>query len=256
VPEKTLIDGHERRNKLLFADLVKAEADQFFWQSQKVSLIQQTLKELNPKGTLADVGCFTGIATERYRPGFSRLVGFDMCQEGLERAAARDIEPRYWEAGVERCPAADGEFDFIVAADVIEHIVDTDSFIEELRRTLRPDGFLIVTTPNLGFWISRLRLLRGKTPWSYPGPSATIKGDLMIDLNHIRVTTRPEWQVFFEQHGLSVEGVRGWSILHAMGNSPATRLARAADRLMSRNPDRAFGLFFIMKKRSRCSVPA
>jgi SAM-dependent methyltransferase len=250
VSEKTLPDGHERRNKLLFADLVKAETDQFFWQKEKIALIQQTLRGLNPRGTLADVGCFTGIATECYRPGFSRIVGFDMCPEALERAESRDIEPRYWEAGVERCPASDGEFDFLVAADVIEHIVDTDAFIDELRRALRPNGYLIVTTPNLGFWISRLRLLRGKTPWSYPGPSPTIKGDLMIDLNHIRINTRREWQVFFQKHSWDVEAVRGWSILHAMGNSPATRLARAADRWMTRNPDCAFGLLFVLKRRN------
>jgi SAM-dependent methyltransferase len=250
VPNESLIDGHERRNKLLFADLVSTEEEQLFWQSKKVSLIQQVLKELNPGGTFADVGCFTGIATERYRAGFSRMVGFDMCQEALDRAASRNIEPRYWEAGVECCPASNEEFDCIVAADVIEHIVDTDAFIEELRRVLRPNGSLVVTTPNLGFWVSRLRLLRGKTPWSYPGPSSTIKGDLMVDLNHIRVTTRSEWQMFFQQHSLHVEGVRGWSILHAMGNSPIIRLARPIDRWMTKNPDCAFGLLFVLRKRN------
>jgi len=30
VPDKKVVDGHERRNKLLFADLVKTETDQFF----------------------------------------------------------------------------------------------------------------------------------------------------------------------------------------------------------------------------------
>lgn len=88
VSEKTLTDGHESRNRLLFADLVRAESDQFFWQKEKIALIQQTLLGLNPRGTLADVGCFTGIATECYRPGFSRIVGFEMCPEAPERADA------------------------------------------------------------------------------------------------------------------------------------------------------------------------
>jgi SAM-dependent methyltransferase len=248
VSSKLLIDGHEQRNKLLFADLVKTEKDQFFWQSEKVSLIQQVIKQLQPRGTLADVGCFTGVATERYRTGFTRTVGFDMCQEALDRAASRDIEPRYWAAGMERCPAQDEEFDFVIAADVIEHVVDTDAFVLELRRILRPNGRLIVTTPNLGFWISRLRLLTGKPPWSYPGPSATIKGDVMVDLNHIRVTTRKEWESLFTAHSLRVDGVQGWSILHAMGDGAAIKIRRAIDRLMTKRPDCAFGLLFILRK--------
>jgi SAM-dependent methyltransferase len=248
LPSETITDAHERRNKLLLTGLVKIEEEQFHWQSEKAALIQQTVKELRPQGKLADIGCFTGIATQRYSPGFDQVVGFDTCREALERAESRNIEPRYWSGGAERCPASDEEFDFIVAADVIEHTVDTDSFIEELRRVLRPDGRLIVATPNLGFWISRLRLLRGKTPWSYPGPSATIKGDLMVDLNHIRVTTRPEWQTFFEQHSLRVQSVRGWSILHAMGDSLSIKLARSIDRWMTRQPDAAFGLLFVLTK--------
>ena len=38
---KALIDGHEQRNKRLFADLVRVEAQPFLWQSLKVSLIRQ-----------------------------------------------------------------------------------------------------------------------------------------------------------------------------------------------------------------------
>lgn len=240
-------NGHHKRNDEAFALHVQDEAEFFRWQAEKIELIARTLTTLTPAGALADIGCFTGCATERYRAaGFQSAVGFDMNDTALERVKARGVEARKWQAGIEPCPAADSEFDATIAADIIEHIVDTDYFLSELKRITKTGGHIIITTPNLAFWISRLRLLRGKTPWSYPGASPTISTDVHIDLNHIRLSTRREWQALFESQGLKVLEVKGWSILHAMGNSPMIKSLRLVDRLL-KSPELAFGLMFLLK---------
>lgn len=112
------------------------------------------------------------MATAQYSSlGFARVVGFD----ALKLAPGRGIDTRRWLIGETSCPADDNEFDVIVAADIIEHLVDTDGFLRELGRVLGPGGFLIVTTPNLAGWRSRLRMLLGKSPLSYPGASPPFK---------------------------------------------------------------------------------
>lgn len=244
-----MIDGHVRRNIETMDALISAEGEQFRWQSEKVALIQNILRGLNLHGVLADIGCFTGVATAMYRStGFERAVGFDICEKALTGAAARGIECRRWLAGQERCPAADEEFDAIVAADMIEHIVDTDAFVNELCRILQPEGRIVVTTPNLAFWISRIRLLLGKQPWSYPGASSTVRADVMVDLNHIRITTRTEWEALFKARSLAVEDVMGWSLLHAVRGGVGIRVRQIVDRWMTRFPDYAFGLLFLLRK--------
>ena len=241
---------HLQQNEEAFASLVGDEKEYFRWQSEKVELITRVLRQFQTGDVLADVGCFTGVATAHYRStGFDRAVGFDLSEEALAAAASRGIEARFWRAGAERCPAADSEFDAVVAADVIEHIVDTDAFLCELSRILRPGGLLIVTTPNLAFWISRLRLLFGKPPWSYPGASSSVKADLMVDLNHIRITTRREWESLFRATAFEIVTVQGWSLLHAKGNSIGIRVRRILDRCFTAFPDLAFGLLFVLKKR-------
>ncbi len=243
------MNGHSRRNIEAFAKLSESEDEHFRWQAEKIELIKQCLESLNPQGTLADVGCFTGAATALYGSvGFRQMVGFDASHEALAMVAERGIEPRYWRAGEELCPADDGEFNAVVAADIIEHIVDTDLFISELHRILHPDGRLIITTPNLTFWLSRLRFLFGRPPWSYPGPSPTVKADLMIDLNHIRVTTRREWEALFRSASFEVERLVGWSLLHAIEGGVGVRARRAVDRWMTRFPECAFGLLFVLRK--------
>jgi SAM-dependent methyltransferase len=242
-------DSHLRHNEETFAGLVAGEKEYFRWQSAKVELIASTLRSLKPHGVLADVGCFTGLASAIYHAaGFQRTIGFDSSRDALAVAGTRGVECRFWRIGQEPCPAKESAFDAMVVADVIEHIVDTDGFLDELWRVLKPDGVLILTTPNLAFWLSRLRLLRGKPPWSYPGPSSTVKADLMVDLNHIRITTRSEWKALFRARSFQVVETRGWSILHAQGNSIGMRIRRFIDRRLTVFPDLAFGLLFVLRK--------
>lgn len=238
------------RQDVDFSSRVPDELEYFRWQRNKVELIRSLLEQDSPSGVIGDVGCFTGLATDCYRQaGYESAVGFDLSTEALSQASTRGIEARLWAAGEEACPARDGEFSAIVAADVIEHIVDTDNFVSELYRILRPDGRMIVSTPNLAFWLSRLRLLAGKPPWSFPGTSYTVKEDLQIDLSHIQVNTRLEWAALFDARGFVVEAVHGWSILPAIHSASfGVRIRQAIDRRLTRFPDLAFGLVFCLRK--------
>ena len=239
-------DAQLTRNRAAFTELVPDEVEIFRWQREKVELIKSIIRGIPKRGVLADIGCFTGLATEQYRSGFERAVGFDASESALPVAAARGIEARRWLAGSERCPASDKEFNVVVAADIIEHIIDTDGFMAELSRILAPNGFLIVTTPNLAYWRSRLRLLLGKPPCSFPGASPTVRSDLMVDLNHIRITTINEWQALFRANGFNTLDLKGWSIMHAVEGGISIRARQVLDRFFTRFPTLAFGLLFVL----------
>lgn len=246
-----LPDAQISRNLSDFTDRAPGEVEESRWQREKIELIKRTISGLNRSGRpLADVGCFTGLITEEYRAlGFSRAVGFDGAEGALAAAAARGIDARRWTIGSERCPASSSEFDVVIAADVIEHIVDTDHFMGELSRILVPYGFLIITTPNLASWRSRIRLLLGKPPCSSPGASPTVRSDLMIDLNHIRVTTSGEWQALFRAQGFKVCDIQGYSLMHAVDGGPSIAVRKIIDRYITKRfPSLAFGLMFLLRK--------
>ncbi len=240
------------RNDSDFSARVAEEEWYFKWQDEKVKLISGLLRRTSVSGLIGDVGCFTGMATSLYwQAGFDGAVGFDVSRDALLRAKDRGIEGRLWTAGEQVCPAADKEFHTIVAADVIEHIVDTDGFLREIHRVLRPEGMAIISTPNLAFWLSRLRLFIGKPPWSYPGTSYSVKRDFQIDLSHIRINTLTEWSALFEARGFIVEGVYGWSILPAVhSRSLGLKVRKAIDRQLTRFPALAFGLVFVLRRSS------
>jgi SAM-dependent methyltransferase len=54
--------------------------------------------------------------------------------------------------------------DLIIALEVIEHLFDTDLFLSEIYRVLKPKGFLILSTPNLASLSNRVRLFFGGYP--------------------------------------------------------------------------------------------
>lgn len=55
-------------------------------------------------------------------------------------------------------------FDLLVASHVIEHLGDTDLFLKECYRVLKPGGALVMATPNLAAFTNILLLLLGKQP--------------------------------------------------------------------------------------------
>jgi SAM-dependent methyltransferase len=107
-----------------------------------------------------DMGCGAGRhAFEMYRRG-ADVVAFD--QDADELAGVRDLfvamaaageVPAGAEADVKEgdalaLPFADGEFDRIVAAEVLEHIPADIQAIGELVRVLRPGGTIALTVPR------------------------------------------------------------------------------------------------------------
>ena len=63
-----------------------------------------------------------------------------------------------------RLPFEDNSFDTIVVIDILEHVEDDDEFVNELYRTLRPSGTLILNTPRKKFsWLARFQERVGLT---------------------------------------------------------------------------------------------
>ncbi|MBL7036928.1 class I SAM-dependent methyltransferase [Candidatus Microgenomates bacterium] len=69
----------------------------------------------------------------------------------------------------EKLPWKDNFFDFVVFSEVMEHLIPPKlPFVfNEIKRVLKPNGWLLVTTPNISSFIKRVNLLRGKNPTEF-----------------------------------------------------------------------------------------
>ena len=52
-------------------------------------------------------------------------------------------------------PFPNSSLDLVFSTATIAYLDDTNLFVSEIKRVLKPDGRFIITTPNLGFWLSK-----------------------------------------------------------------------------------------------------
>lgn len=191
---------------------LEAEQAEFRWASEKIRLLVNTLQALPQRERVADIGCRSGGQAAYYRAqaGIREMHGFDIAPAPLAEASKKGIITHEWISGVAACPVEDNFFDAIIAGDLIEHLVDTDVFLEELYRVLRPGGYLLITTPNLAWWWSRIRLLMGKVPGGIGSVSFRHACDDAVDRKHLRVSVNSEWLHLFQQHGFECVSITGY----------------------------------------------
>ena len=122
-------------------------------------------------GRLLDVGCGEGSWAPRLRQaGASELVALDPSPAAIARARERyDTAIVGTLEGTELAELGGRRFDVVIAADVLEHLVDPWRALQILRDWAAADGLLAVSVPNLRFYrlVGNL-VLRGEfeyEPW-------------------------------------------------------------------------------------------
>jgi len=92
--------------------------------------------------------------------GDHQVCGIDFSETGVAIAREHGIEAIKGSI-TDPLPYEDNSFDILIAKDVIEHVLDPVSVMEEIHRVLRPDGHLVINIPNQFYWWFRLRILFG-----------------------------------------------------------------------------------------------
>ncbi len=188
-----------------------------------VENMRAQLATASPLRDVVDLGCGDGRVTKEITDGLG--IGSVHAVEGYEpyRLAARAIGVEAIDADLEReLPFAAGSFDAVVSNQVIEHLADTDGFVEEIHRVLRPGGLAVVSTENMASWHNVGALLFGFQPFSssnysrrrYPlgNPIALHAGQgttLPDGMLHRRIFTTRALRELFAAHGMAVVDVRG-----------------------------------------------
>jgi predicted TPR repeat methyltransferase len=113
-------------------------------------VLAEQLGEHADWGTVADLGCGTGLVGTLIRPRASRLVGVDLSHAMLEQARRRSIYDELdQEELVSFLRSESCSFDVVVAADVLCYFGVLDEVMAAARHALRPGGTIAFTVESL-----------------------------------------------------------------------------------------------------------
>lgn len=172
------------------------------------SLLLQEFDDIGNGRYVLDVGCGQGHLSRILANRGYQVIGLDKDRASLRHAAhwcceviEADIENwidiRLWQ-----------RFDYILLADVVEHLSDPLSVVRRLLALLNNKGIVVISVPNISHIYMRLMLLCGK--WNY-----TERG--ILDCTHLRFFTRASLLRLLDDAGISIQRLRSasipWSIL-------------------------------------------
>jgi 2-polyprenyl-3-methyl-5-hydroxy-6-metoxy-1,4-benzoquinol methylase len=181
--------------------------------------------ERMPPARILDLGCSGGLLSARMRALGHTVTGVDI----LELPEVRGRVDRFVQGNLDDgLPAevrADGPFDVVLAADVLEHVRTPELVLEQSRDVLAARGVLIASVPNFGHWYARGRTALGLFDYDQRG---------ILDRGHVRFFSRRGILRRLRAAGFAIVRQETTGLpLEVLTRSGGTvvRLLHAADRL-------------------------
>lgn len=115
--------------------------------------------------TALDIGCHEGTLCRWLAERGANVTGIDVYETELKGVDEPWTYVRQDLNAVPRFPFADGTFTVVTALEILEHILDTDLFLQEVWRVLKPGGVFCLSTPNINMLKNRLRVPFGLYPY-------------------------------------------------------------------------------------------
>src|SRR4051812_21778603 len=107
-------------------------------------------KEYVKKKTVLDIACGEGYGSNLLAEEADLVHGVDIDEETIRRASAKYVRKNLSFKAGNACsiPFPDNHFDVVVSFETIEHVHDHYSMVTELKRVLKEDGILIISSPD------------------------------------------------------------------------------------------------------------
>ena len=221
-------------------------------QQRRLEMIMEAAGDLI-NGDVLDNGCGVGMYVQHLAEHAGRVFGMEYEFERL--LEARAVSPLLACAAGENLPYSSERFDLVLSHEVLEHVADDRSAVEEIVRVLRTGGCLALFVPNRGYpfethgiyWRDKYHF--GNKPLVNYLPSF-IRDRLAP---HVRVYTRRDLTRLFE--GLPVRFLERTVIFGAYDNlinrfGALGKVLRRLLQVFEKTPLRKLGLshFWVVEK--------
>ena len=108
-------------------------------------------RELANAKTVLDIACGEGYGSAMLAPVAKRVIGVDISEDAIAHArscygAFKNLS--FIAGSATSIPMDDASVDLVVSFETIEHLAEQDEMLAEIRRVLKRDGTLLLSSPN------------------------------------------------------------------------------------------------------------
>lgn len=193
--EKTLPSGEAcDEEKKLFLDKWQLDPGYFGLRRQEMLDLVNTHKQ---GLSVLELGCAMGANLQWLRAQNPSVRGVGVELNSAAAAVAQNFGDIY-QQDVEQLDFSKwaGQFDYVLAGDILEHLQNPWQMSEKIRNVLKPGGMLIVSLPNVLYWDNVLNLMRGE--WQYEDSG-------ILDRTHLRFFTKKSVETMLTEAGFTIE---------------------------------------------------
>jgi len=168
--------------------------------SLRIKRMTGIINQLNPKeSNILDIGCHDGTFLSLVKNRDNNFYGLDANDWAVSESKKKgfDIQQFFFDDKT-KLPFENEFFDVVIAGEIIEHIYDTDFFLAEIRRLLKPGGKLLISTPNIASLGRRFFLLLGRDPLTEISPNEA------GSVGHIRYFTKKSLVRLLKKHNFKL----------------------------------------------------
>lgn len=202
---------------------------------------------VQPNASVLDVGCGRGYVAEELAKAARRVVAID--QYVPTHSGNPKVEFFQWDLDAGHLPVDVSEYDQIFMLDIIEHLGDPVAFMEGLRGATgfkRPQ--IVLTTANIGFYVTRFMLLLGFFNYGRKG---------ILDRTHTRLFTFDSLRELMDETGYKITGIQGIPAPYprALGENWIARALVALNSLLIRLNRGLFSYQILITAQAQPTVP-
>jgi len=187
----------------IFDQLVTEEWDTYQdlnWNRSRQFEVDRLFAQVRPERVL-DIGCGCGYhdLLMAVKPGVKNVLGIDYSEKSIETANRIYPHPAVKRQVADIFSFEQNGFDLAVSFQVIEHLIDAQTFLATNRELVRPGGWVAAVTPNRQRALNRIFALMGRP----------IR---LSDPQHFREYTVDELRELGARVGLKFQGSFGYGM--------------------------------------------
>lgn len=159
--------------------------------------VHQKICGLVKEGNVLDVGCAEGNLSKMMKKSGCKVFGIEINNNSAE--IAKKYCSDVFIGDVERIVLTneyEGYFDFIIFADVLEHLKEPLEVLMRFKKYLKDEGHVVISLPNISNWRIRLQMLLGKMEYENYG---------IMDEGHLRFFNEQSAKKLLYDAGFQIE---------------------------------------------------